>query len=414
MNFVAADLGASSTRYVSDSGRISVLPNNYEMLEPGFVTALESNSEEIEHNLEVTIEKEGTSSYFPATFLVGKMAERHTVNFITPDINLNKRVQPINYLSAVLSVAVSKVKYGLDDDIMLLLDVPPIEKAKAAEVFSNELVGKYKVTFPKYMGGTTVEFNISNVQVFEESVMAMASFFFAMTGVPREEARKYMTGKVLSLDIGASTSDLAIISDGKFLDVTGRTVKVGGNVARDTFINLVIEEEGYQIPNADAERAIAEGRIVSGSGYTNVGELVTEAKKDLAKKIVAQLNTYFTNINTPIKSIKAIVVSGGGSMEGQYVDENGEIIKTSEPLSKFVTEELKKISPNTEVVAYGEDARFANVKGLFIRGKVIMAKIAMANREKAAMANAAVQPAQAAPAAAPVSAKPVPPAAPVI
>lgn len=409
MNFVAADLGASSTRYVSDSGRISVLPNNFEMLEPGYVTALESNSEEIEHNLEVTIEKDGASSYFPATFLVGKMAERHTVNFITPDINLNKRVQPINYLSAVLSVAVSKIKNGLDDDIMLLLDVPPIEKAKAAEAFSAELVGKYKVTFPKYMGGTTVEFNITNVFVFEESVMAMASFFFAMTGVPREEARKYMTGKVLSLDIGASTSDLAIISDGKFLDITGRTVKVGGNVARDTFINLVTEEEGYTLPLADAEKAIAEGRMVSGSGYTDVGELVTEAKRDLAKKIVAQLNTYFTNINTPIKQIKAIVVSGGGSMEGQYVNESGEIVKTSEPLSLYVTEELKKISPNTEVVSYGEDARFANVKGLFIRGKVIMAKLAMANREKAAKANAPVQSAQAQ-----VTAKPVPPANPVI
>ena len=38
MNFVAADLGASGTRYVSNSGKIQVLPNNMVALDFGTVT----------------------------------------------------------------------------------------------------------------------------------------------------------------------------------------------------------------------------------------------------------------------------------------------------------------------------------------------------------------------------------------
>ena len=79
MNFVAADLGASGTRYITDHGKIQVLPNNMILLEDGKPTPLELNSEEIESALEITIEKltptEVEPRYqfarFPVTFLAG-------------------------------------------------------------------------------------------------------------------------------------------------------------------------------------------------------------------------------------------------------------------------------------------------------------------------------------------------------
>ena len=39
-------------------------------------------------------------------------------------------------------------------------------------------------------------------------------------------------------------------------------------------------------------------------------------------------------------------------------------------MSYFVTEKLTSWSAGTVVVSYGEDARFANVKGLYIRAKI--------------------------------------------
>lgn len=406
MNFVAADLGASGTRYVTDHGKIQVLPNNMTILPTGNHTQLELNSEDIESALELTIEKltptPGDVDYakFPVTVLAGKMAERHSVSYITPDINTFKHRQQINYISAIMSAAVSKIKFGLDDQLLLVLDVPPGELTKAKEMFKSHLVGKYKVTFHKYMGGVTVEFEIVDVAVFAESVMAMASFFFNMNGVPRVENRDYMVGRVLSLDIGASTSDVAVIENGKFLDKTGRTIKTGGNVARGSFINYITSEEGYELPEADAEVAIAEGRIPYGSDYKEVGEIVEQAKKDLANQLIRPLSTYFNQVGIPIQTIKAIIVSGGGSMAGQYINASGEIVKTSEPLSKHVTESIQSICEGVKAVPYGEDARFANVKGLFIRAKVLMAKLASAAQVQP-VATATVPTAPVAPQAAP-------------
>lgn len=382
MNFVAADLGASGTRYVTDHGKIQVLPNNMTLLPLGTHTTLELNSEDIESALELTIEKltpsnsEEDNAKFPVTLLAGKMAERHSVSYITPNINTFKHKQQINYISAIMAAAVAKIKFGLDDKILLCLDVPPGELNKAKDAFKAQLVGKYKVTFHKYMGGVAVEFEIADVAVFAESVMAMASFFFNMNGVPKVENKEYMSGKVLSLDIGASTSDVAIIENGKFLDKTGRTIKTGGNVARGSFINYITSEEGYELPEADAEVAIAEGRIPYGSTYKEVGSVVEQAKRDLANQLIRPLSTYFNQIEVPIQSIKAIVVSGGGSMSGQYINDNGEVVKTSEPLSKYVTEAIQSICAGVKAVPYGEDARFANIKGLFIRAKLLMNKIA--------------------------------------
>ena len=230
------------------------------------------------------------------------------------------------------------------------------------------------------------------------SVMAVASFFFNMSGVVREEHKQFMSGQVLSLDIGASTSDLAIIKDGKFLDMTGKTYKTGGNIARAELINLVRESYDYELPIPDAERTIAEGRLQSGNGFIDASDMVTEAKQKLARSIVEHMMTYFSEVNIPIHTIRGIVVSGGGSMAGKYITDDGEEVKTSEPLSYFVTEELQNICKTVDVLPYGEDARYANIKGLFIRAKLLMAKksaaIAKAQAEMAQAQVEMVQPTQ--------------------
>lgn len=377
MDFVAADLGASGTRYVTDQAKINVLPNNISIIDYDTTTNLEPNAEDIESNLELTIVKDGApSNYFPVTLLAGQMARRHSMICEVPNMNSNKHVQRVNYYSAIMAVALGKIKFGLADDIFFLMDVPPVEIENARKAFREELTGKFTVTFPKYMGGTTVSFNIVGVEVYEESVMAMMSFFFNLNGVPKEENKQFMVGNVLSLDIGASTTDIIITENGKYNERSAYTIKAGGNVARTHFINSIAAIDGYDLPEADAERAIAEGRLVEGNGYRDVGDLVNKAKRELAAQLTNGINSYFVSKGFPIKLIKALILSGGGSMTGQYINEDGEVVNTSEPLSKFVTEEIQKLSPSTIAVSYGEDSRLANIKGLFIRAKVLMAKMA--------------------------------------
>ena len=376
LSFVAADLGASGTRCVSDNGKIGFLPNNMVKIHLDEVTDLEANSNEIENNLEFTIRKEGESNIFPVTCLYGSMAERLSSNQVRPSGLSHKHKQEINYISSILAIAVQKIKMGLSDDILYVFAVPPVEVKRAEVAFREELVGKYTVIFPKYLGGTTVTFNIVDVRAFAESAMAAASFFFNMTGVPKEENKSFLSGQVLSLDIGASTSDLALVKNGKFPGMSGKTIKFGGNISRTELINLVREEYGFELPIPDAERTMAEGRLQSGNGYVEVREFVEDAKRKLAKSLTESIDTYFQEINVPISMIRGIIVSGGGSMVGKYINADGEEVRTSEPLSYFVTDEIKKLCKTVEVLEYGEDARLANVKGLFIRAKLIMTQMA--------------------------------------
>ena len=209
-----------------------------------------------------------------------------------------------------------------------------------------------------------------------------------MNGTPKEETRQYLSGTVLHLDIGASTSDLSITKNGKFLDKSGQTYRIGGNVARDNLIDQICQKFAIDLPLADAEKVMAEGRMQQGMGFVDVSDLVMVAKRELAQQLNEYLDTYFKRIQIPIQMVNAIVVSGGGSMQSQYATPEGEMVKTSEPLSYFVTQELQTWSPGTAVIPFGDNARFANVTGLFIRAKIDEIK----HKQQAAVASQPVAP----------------------
>ena len=99
--FVAADLGASSTRYVSNNGTIRVLPNNMEFLSVDDVVDMELNDQSIEHALEVVISHTGGDEQFnamnyPKKLLIGEMAERYNASNLRPNNMMKKSDQPLN------------------------------------------------------------------------------------------------------------------------------------------------------------------------------------------------------------------------------------------------------------------------------------------------------------------------------
>ena len=374
MKFVAVDLGASSTRFTSDSGKISVLPNNMVFLTPETKVDLQPYDGQIENALEVVINKEGDSKFFPVKALIGQMAERFSANNERPTVLTNKHTQKINYISGIVAAAVSRLTNDLTEDISLYVALPPIEVKTAKEIVRNNFVGRYVVDFPKYNGGVSVKVNIVDVNCYEESFMAILSYFFEMTGVPKEKSRQYMSGNILSLDIGASTTDIAIVKDGRYLDKSGQTYKTGGNIARDYLTNVIRGTYGYDLPPSDADQAMAEGRLQMGNTYADISADVANAKMTCAKGIAASMQSYFRQVEIPIQTIRAIIVSGGGSLHSQYVNENGEVVVTTDPMSSYITEALKEICAGVSVESYGESPRLANINGLFIRAKVDMNK----------------------------------------
>lgn len=378
MDFVAVDLGASDTRLVTNKGKIEVIPNNMVIIQEDTNVALEPYGTGIEEALDVTIECDNDAGVFPVRVLVGAMASRFSGANERPSLMMNKHVQRINYISAILSTAIAQIRYGFEDDLILYLAIPPVEIEQARKVLGKGLTGNYTVTFNKL--GRKVEFTVGEVKCYEESFLALLSYFFDRTGRLREESKKYWDGNILSMDIGASTTDLAIASNREYLEKSGQTYKTGGNVARDFLIDDIRAEYGYDMPVDVADKAMAEGRIQLGNSYKDIPELVQSAKQNFARQIVEQMQGYFRKVNMPLQIMKAIVVSGGGSMRSEYEHEGNRVI-TSEPMSYYITEELNKICSGV-AVENKDEPRTANIDGLFIRANIDIRRREMAARNR--------------------------------
>lgn len=370
MDFVGVDIGASGTKVISQQGRIDKFDNNAVVLDKDAVVRFEPYDDTLDSALWAKISKNGQSQRFPISIMYGQMAERQSSVNIRPSVQQKKYVQDINYASIITAAAISRIKFGTPETFTLYVAVPPAEIFKATEAFKEELVGDFTVEFPKYNGGTTVSLKVEDVKCEQESVMAMLSFFFSINGTIKEPSKKFMTGYTLGVNIGASTSDLVVTKNGQYQEKTGRTIAIGGNMARDRLIELVDEEYEFELPFEEAEKVMATGRLTVGNSMVDVSALVRQAKDTLAEELVVKMDSYFKSVNIPIKLLRGIVMSGGGSLAGKFVGEDGKEITTTPPMSEFVADRLKGWCDTLDVAEYGDEARLADLKGLFIKAQL--------------------------------------------
>jgi hypothetical protein len=279
----------------------------------------------------------------------------------------SKGKQRINYLSTVVSVALSKWQNNMGEDITLYVALPPAEVKNDKEHYINGILGSYDVTFPRINDGVTISFKISSVHCYEEGVMAIRSFFQTVQGGTRPDAMAYFPKTVMSIDIGASTTDVAVIKGGRFMKKTGKTIRRGGNSVRDKMTDRVNSLIDSEISMENANLAMAEGRIQYGDGYMDVSGILDDAKKEVAHSLVEELYRFFNSTGISLTSINAIVVSGGGSVCSKYINENNEEIVTTGPMSDYISSAITQYCPGIKVLSHPMDnPRFANIAGLFI------------------------------------------------
>ena len=323
MNFVALDIGASGARFTTSSGAIQSLPNNVAFItkkdDSGNVVMdptpveVRNTDDDILNNLEFIIEKtSGQSDFFPMHGLMGNMAEAYGVAMTYPNSLASKGRQPVNYLSTLIAVTLSRIQYPtLGDNISLYVALPPAELSINKENYVNNVKGSYKVNLPRYMNGQTIEFSIDTVKCYEEGVMAVRSIFQTVRGETRENYRSYIPKTLLSIDIGASTTDIAIVKGGRYLKKSGRTIRKGGNTVRSKMTDRINAKFETEINVDSANMAMAEGRVQYGGTYKDVSDILDEAKAYVAHGIIEDMVNYFSTIDIPLTSIHAIVVSGG-------------------------------------------------------------------------------------------------------
>lgn len=390
-SFVCVDLGASGTRVTSNSGIVYDIPNNVIFVDAGERIELALKRDEADlHNdivnaLDVTITKKagGACEHFPCRVLMGDLADRYPSTPTRPSLLKGKADQRINYVSAIVAAAHQRLVELKDDNInRMYVALPPTQLIYSKDNMTSQLVGTYHVKFNKL--DKEVSVSIGDAMCLEEAYMALVTFFFNKNGTPRKNAETYAKLKVMSLDIGASTTDIAVASDRRYVEKSGQTFQTGCNVIQANIANAIRGRFGYDPTPEELDMVLCTGRAQRGSKYVEMGDVVRHAKVEFSKSIIEQIQSYFRTINMPLQTIAAIAVSGGGSLESGYKDANGKYVKTCSAVSEFITTELNQIVEEVDVVNVNQDSdgtidesinpREANITGMYIRAMIDVLK----------------------------------------
>lgn len=375
MKGICVDLGASSTRVTDETGVIYELPNYLIFKDRTDIVDLDVSKTgdkrtDFLNGMDVMLDKTigNPCKAFPARAIIGSMANRCSATVNRPSVMMNKSRQNINLFNILVAAAHQLYVNGYNGEpITLYVAFPPLEVTKETkEEIASQLCGTYHASLDKL--GYEVDFNIKDVKCFPESYMALAAFYFDFPSctLKKDIAQKYGKGHIMSLDIGASTSDISIAKDMQLLEKSGQTIKTGCNVIAMNIANSIRTKYGYDPTHEDLEIAISEGRLPMGNGYEDVSDMLRKAKVEFARTIVVELQNYFRLVNIPLQSVRAIIASGGGSLESGYYDTNGQFIVTCQCVSEFITKELSYIVDNIDVLSM-EDPRTANTRGLYIK-----------------------------------------------
>lgn len=360
------DMGASMTKYAVDEHGVQCFPNNMIIRDTPSATYKLSDSRLENFEMCVTTEDDKTGT--PIEGLIGKYvsfgryAARSKDTAIRPSVDNKKCTQPINYASVLAAIAYEVEKGELWGKISVSLAVPPVEIEQAREAF-KALIGTYKV---ELVGGGRLSsdeqtFEIISVSCYEESLLTCTSYLFSKRGPKHPE----LLGKTLLVfDIGASTTDVGIVKKGVYWDKSQQTLRIGGNMIRDMLKDALYEKYELLLEGEELEDAIASGEVEIYGEKHNIVALLDEAREHCAGEIRQQMSTYFKRTGVDIKTIGAVILSGGGSLSAGLVNEEGEKadVGDTHSVGHYICETL-----GLQGYYYGEGARYANVEGLVLR-----------------------------------------------
>lgn len=396
LNYYGCDLGASSTRTaLLKNGNIHILPNNIQVIPLESNTAIIETQGIIENKLDFTINKveglvesstQGLVSIgnlkdivgnFPMRVLVGDIANRFglgkSANEYPNGFNI-KMKQRVNWVNLLTNLAYNVVK-DCDEleantdlgDVKVVLALPPAEVKTFRDSIIEQLKGTYEITLNLF-NGSKVKFNIVDVTLVYESSMAVLSYLMGLEN-------RQIEGTLLSLDIGSSTTDVILVENSRPNESSGATIKKGCSLikdtARDLFANL-----GISISGEVLDKAIYEGRYKVGADYQDCSDIIVSAKKESAKRIVQDLLSYCNRNDLNLSLVTSLLVTGGGSLSGKYLDAKGKEVETSKSMAHYILEELKgefKLGLPS-LAEYNGDSRQANIIGVSHKLKALERK----------------------------------------
>lgn len=311
-------------------------------------------------------------------WILGKLAEDMSSTHQSLASDSLKVVQEEFYLNILGVIYSTLLEQKISsDDLTIGVLVPPRDYFNdLKEVLFGVLAREITITNNTTGDKVVVNLTRDRIIVKPESVVSFIACFVNDQNELTEVGEKYGHLLNISIDMGHSTTDLAIMEDFKPKKNSFKTL----DFATTQLLGYLAEEiqrkfNGYIPPERELVKAFHTGKLTTGATEQWVGEELTLANKRFATDLYDAVFKYLTTHNLRFQQVAAFMFNGGGSVE----------LKNVKSVRSFFMDEVKKVSPFTESftpenyisiqnhVEYEEKkdklsvVRYANILG-FLRG----------------------------------------------
>ncbi len=279
----------------------------------------------------------------------------------TTKLTLNLAMaRAIMYLEEAYNTDASELEVTFNVSVV----IPPLECKTSIEKMEAVIreIDHVHIMLPKHLKKTVT---IKDVRINPEGVTAFFGAFFNEVEdelVEEEKNLDFESGYVLVMDIGAGTTDLALMLDSLLVENSMETFRVGGNTVGSTIENLIRLNYNNHTPTTkEMVKIITTGYMPYGNRTINVIDLINSAKKDYARDMIEKLTKYLERLSIDIGSLKGLLVVGGGSLP--IKTETGEVL--SPAMAELILEFLNELNSMTEAMYIGDkNPRLLNMLGL--------------------------------------------------
>ncbi len=345
---LVVDLGNSETRVMTIYGKydngatrysLHSLDNHFGPLEEGYRVAEEYNAS----NTRIF-------SMSGVTLCSGEMCRREFVNSddLRPSavekkyLNDVSRMTMINaFLQGYLDIAgfenLPVDRIDVEWDVVALL--PPADIEAGAEVFSNMIKGIANINFS--MPDVQKDISVRSVKILPEGFCAYIGVLYDMNRKVRPDYKYLKSEVVIVIDIGAGTTDITVVENGKPIKATRYTVSIGGNNVHQR-VRSILGAKGIDLPEDMVQIGVERGFIKDGRKKVSIVKEISESKSAVARSIISNIRNFFESTQYPIRKIEDMIVCGGGAVESD--------VEGLRPISVYLVEYMKRLSENISLV----------------------------------------------------------------
>ena len=340
------DLGNSETRVITQFGGksvLTVLPNMMSDLTDGAVATF-MKSEDYNEDTSRIFEYKGVN------YCNGELCEKEFgVTSMTPTALLKKYdtlISELNIQNAFRQgfESVSRIancdmqSVDVEWDVTVLL--PPEDIELGSKVISKKIQGMKTLNFK--MPELVKVLNVLSVKVLPEGFAAFIGILFKSKSAIRAEYSFLRNATTLIVDIGAGTTDVIIVKDGKALQSSRFTVEIGGNNVHQ-IVRSKLKRKGIALPSSTVREGVETGVVKNGSRVVEIATEIAEAKDMVASQLVDAIQMFFEGTMYPVGMIEYVLTCGGGAEKGN--------VDGVKPMAEYLISYMKKLSPDMELVS---------------------------------------------------------------